>query len=322
MAMKLLLLCVLLYWRLYIDYWLPICWFGFFFLSFVLCSFWASKENRKYPCCIIGWMLVFDMMFFLREMFRGSPFAVVSEKLLWNPKSNTCTALYLWLMWGDAASYVMSVFLCIYIYKIIVQKVNLKLDHRFFWKFIATFFVYTTLYTFLIGMVERAQGYNYEFTIGTGCTPKSKWAPVLGMIQSSVIGFIQVVLLGLVVKYMIEVANSIPNVMYATRKKWYKILRFVLVVVCETVPRIYYNSCFLHFANHPQVGRVSVVQSLFVVVSIFYLLAGLVVFTNTFIWNWFITKCELIVIKTRCSQHSSLYNSTNFSSTTVPMENV
>jgi len=313
----------------FIKYWLPICWFGFFYLSLVMALFFASRKNRKFPACTLGWMLVFDWMYFLREIFRGSPIDAVSEALLWTPSQATCTALYLWLMWGDAASYIMSVFLCLFIYKIVVQKVNLKLEHKFFWKFIATFVTYTTLYTILIGIVASLDGFIVG---GTGCAPRAHGAPILGVIQSSIIGSIQICLLLLILKYMIEVTKSAPNVVHSTRKKFF-LLRFFLLVVCETFPRIYFNGFYLYFAYHRTAGTVPSLQALYTIVSMFYLLAGLVVLSNTFAWDWFIRRFisvkEIVAIQ-RSSQHSSLSNRDSSSSyketksepITIVLENV
>lgn len=299
----------------YVNYWLPICWFGFFFLTLVMCLFFASKKNRRFPACTLGWMLVFDWMYFLREIFRGSPFGVISEALLWSPTQDTCAALYLWSMWGDAASYIMGVFLCLFIYKIVVQKVNLKLDARFFWKFIATFFIYTTLYTLLIGVVASLDGY---LSIRTGCGPINKGAPVLGIVQSFVIGIIQTVLLLLVLKYMIEVTASAPNVAHSSKKRFF-ILRFFLLVICETFPRIYYNAFYEYFTFDKTNNIIPNLQALYVIVSIFYLLAGVVVFTNTFVWTWFLRRFivmkEIITVQIT-SQHSSLSHSSSFSTRT------
>jgi len=298
----------------YIDYWLPACWFCFFFISIILCIFFSSKRNRKFPLSTMGFMLVFDLLYFLREIFRGSPFEVISETLLWNPSETTCALLYIWLMWADAASYVMGVFLCLFIYKIIVQKVDLKTDKKLFWKFTASFFVYSFIYSTIIGLVARTHGYGI---IGTGCGPKEEGASITGLFQSVVAAAIQITLLSLVLRYMTSVASSVPGSPTNSKKNWFA-FRFFLLVVCESIPRLYFNAFYMHrelVKQIPSDVAEASTLTLYVLASIFYLLASIVVLcSHKLVWRWAVRRVysvKEIVAMTRSRGLSSLSSQEN-----------
>jgi len=247
----------------YADFWVPACWAGFFFDLFVIVTLFAFKKQRKFPACIVGLFCCVDSMHFLRELVKASPIPSVNERFYWTPTQTDCAVVYLWVPWVEAADFVLVLTLAIALYRTIVFKedVSYKAKKSFFLTFLVVFIVYPFVYAIFVGGVVTGTG-GYDLR-ESSCAPVKNAASIIGIAQCFTVLCILVVFMSISLRHPLYVvigdgqpaeeiyiwdvfranaSNSTEN-----SKAWV-IIRFVLIIILQTAPRIAFNAYYLTLA--------------------------------------------------------------------------
>jgi len=146
----------------YGDFWLPTCWFGLFYVGFVVITFFVFKKHREFPNFMLGMINVFDLLHFLREVIKGGP-GTISEYTIWKVSNDVCALLYLWVTWIEAAQFVVGVYLALLIYRTVVKKEDLayyRSNNSLCKTLFIIFWLYTSIYITIIGAVAQNTGYK------------------------------------------------------------------------------------------------------------------------------------------------------------------
>jgi len=193
------------------------------------------------------------MIHFLRELIKGSFIQPLNEIWYWNCNQTTGTINYLWVAWVEAADYVLAISLSLCVYKMIVRKENLsyKTHKRFFWYIGGTFLIYPLVYIFMMSMIIT---FNEGFLIKmSSCVPKSQIPSSIGIGQCLLAVTINAVIIGISLRYIWKVIRGGHSVNRMTRHIEITV-RFVLIVICQLLPRLGYNSWYLGVAAGAKVG--------------------------------------------------------------------
>jgi len=293
------------------DFWLPACWFGFFFDVFVIFTLFIFKKQRKFPACIVGLFCCVDAIHFMRELVKGSPIPSINERFFWTPTQNDCATIFLWVCWVEAADLVLALSLAIVLYRTIVLKEDLSYEARksFFLTVLAILLIYPFVYATIVGSVATSQGgYNLK---ATSCAPTGQGAGIIGMIQcfsalAILIYFLTISLRRPLYSVIgddrpsedIYIWQVVKNAKFGSdsdeNSRAWLIVRFVLAIILQTAPRISYNTYYLVLAVDTHVTEAQTLAAGWagaVVPIVCYLLNACVALAgNRCLWEWLFGK--------------------------------
>jgi len=275
----------------YGDFWLPACWFGFFFDVFVIATFYAFQKHRKFPGCLLGLFCIVDLVHFFRELVKGSPIPYINEEFYWTPSQIECGVIYLWVSWVEAADFVLVFTLALVIYKSVVLKEDLsyKANKKYLLLFIGVFTIYPIVYTVIVGAVAfKTGGFDLR---ATSCAPKSEDASIIGICQCFIALTILLVFMGSTLRYIWQVVKQVRIVADSSQnsKAWIAI-RFILIVILQTAPRLSYNMYYFALAVDTNMSDASVTAASWegsvIPIVAYYLNAMVVLWANRPLLVW------------------------------------
>jgi len=205
-------------------------------------------------------------------------------------------------------SYVIGIVLSLFIYKTVVKKDDLSYESnkRFFWTVVIFYLVYSTLYVIVVGVVAQRGGY----TMVDGCNPAQAPASLIGLVQSILSLLIEIVLLGSTLKYILLVIAKVRQPTHSHRSGQLAI-RFFIIVVCQTLPRVYIEFLHLSFSATGTASNLTTdIYAYYVISSLCFLISATVVLVgNQKLRNWISKKYHRfrnITLTSRSRSHSSL----------------
>jgi len=197
----------------------------------------------------MGFVCCVDALQFLRELIKGSPIPSVNEQFYWSQTYNSCATIYLWVSWIEGAEYTLAISLAVIIYLTVVhrQDVTYKNNKKVALTVLAVFIVYPIVYTCIIGAVAAHSG-GFKF-VGSSCGPKSPIPSAIGIGQCFLVFCILSVFMGLSLKFILRAFKRADVLQSSTQKRHYLVmLRFSLIILCQTWPRVAQNANYLTIA--------------------------------------------------------------------------
>jgi len=281
-----------------------------FFDLFVIFTLFIFKKQRKFPACIMGLFCCVDSIHFLRELVKGSPIPSINERFYWTPTQTNCAVIFLWVSWVEAADFVLVLSLAVALYRTIVLREDLsyKSKKSFFSIVLAVFAIYPFVYAFFMGGIVTGTG-GYDLKL-TSCAPVSNGASIIGIVQCFIAFCILVVFMSLSLRHPLYVVvgdGQPPEEIYIwhvfrakasnsdENSRAWVIIRFVVVIILQTAPRIAYNAYYLALAVNTHISAEGLFAAAWegsiIPVVCYYLNALVALWGNKSLQEWLFGPC-------------------------------
>jgi len=173
-------------------------WFAGFYIVipiYIIAILLFLYKQRSFPVVLIAALFGVAIVEPFREITRGSLIPWISEKYFWGPGVPECYTLYLWIMWVEAAEYVILVSLAIELYKSTTRtNVSYCSIVRSIWRIVAAFVVYPILYTSLIKVLISSEGFVH---LAPSCAPASAWPSAVSIFHTILLVIVLAIIGGL-----------------------------------------------------------------------------------------------------------------------------